>query len=133
MRVLGLALAGMLALTTLTAANADQPGPKTKPAGPTPGVPQRTQSGSGWPAVPSGRGGDWHPNPHLSGQWEGHWAPSHWAPNGYYGLWGPPGAWGGPYTVWGGPYVPYRYYGDWGVLWYPYSEWRGPHGGWGNP
>ena len=74
-----------------------------------------------------------HPNPHLSGQWEGHWAPSHWAPNGYYGLWGPPGAWGGPYTVWGGPYVPYRYYGDWGALWYPYAEWRGPHGGWGNP
>src|SRR5215469_16715458 len=87
-------------------------------------------NGSGWHSAPGGRGGDWNPNPHHSGQWEGHWARSHWAPNHFYGFWGPPEAWSVPHVGWGVPYVPYRYYGDWGALWYPYAEWRGPHGGW---
>lgn len=88
---------------------------------------------SNWNPAPGGGGGGWQPNPGYSGQREGNWARSHWAPNRFYGFWGPPEAWGGPYTVWGGPYFPYRSYGDWGALSYPYAEWRGPHGGWGNP
>jgi hypothetical protein len=131
MRIFGLALAGALTLTTLMAAHADQPGPKMRPAGPALGIARGAGSGPAWPAVTGGSG--WQPNPRDSGQWDGNWARSHWAPNHYYGLWGPPGAWGGPYTVWGGPYVPYRSYGDWGALEYPYAEWRGPTGGWGNP
>jgi hypothetical protein len=133
MRVLGRALAGVLALTTLTAANADQPGPKTKPAGRAPGTPQVTGSGSGSPTVPADRSGEWHQNPRSSGQWEERWARSHRAPNQFYGFWGPPEAWSVPYSAWGSLYFPYRRYGDWGALWYPYDEWRGPHGGWGNP
>ena len=131
MRVLGLALAGVFALIGSTAANADQPGPKTKPARPPSGTPQGTGSGLGSPTLPGG--GDWRANPRYSGQWEEHWAPSHWVPNHFFGYWGTPEAWGGPYIGWGVPYVPYRYYRDWGALWYPYAEWRGPHGGWGNP
>src|SRR5262249_12888721 len=92
----------------------------------------------GWQWVGLAPGARWlgwrpEPEPPPSGQWEGHWARSHWAPNQFYGFWGPPEAWGVPYIGWGVPYVPYRYYGDWGALWYPYAEWRGPHRGWGNP
>jgi hypothetical protein len=133
MRVFGLALAGVLALTTPIPAYADQPGPKMRPTGPAPAIAQGAGDGSGWHPAPGGGVGGWHPNPSHSKQWGGGWARPRWAPNGYYGLWGSPGAWGGPYTVWGGPYVPYRSYGDWGALWYPYAEWRGPSGGWGNP
>ena len=54
--------------------------------------------GSGSPAVPDGGGG----NPAPSGQWGENWARSHWAPDAYYGFWGPPSGWGGPYSTWGG-------------------------------
>lgn len=121
MRVVGLVLAGVLALSAPIAAHADPPGSKMRPGGPAPGIAQWGGTGSGSHPVPG------HPS-----QWGG-WARPYWAPNPYNGLWGPPGAWGGPYTVWGGPYVPYRSYGDWGALWYPYAEWREPFGGWGNP
>src|SRR5215469_12986251 len=104
MRVLGLALAGVFALISSTAANADQPGPKTKPARPPSGTQQGIGSGLGSPTVPGG--GDWNRTPHHSGQWEEHWARSHWVPNHFYGFWGPPEAWGVPYGV--VPYVPYR-------------------------
>ena len=125
MRILGLALVGVLALSAPIVANADTPGAKMRPTRPVPGTPQ-PNGGSR-----SGR----EPVPVQSSQWSG-WARPHWVPNRYYGWWGGwggPYIWGGPYTVWGAPYVPYRYYGDWGVLWYPYAEWREPHGGWGNP
>jgi hypothetical protein len=133
MRVFGLALAGALALTPSIPAHADQPGPKMRPAGSAPSIAQGAGTGSGWPAMPGGGDRGLHPKPGHSSQWGENWARLHWAPNHFYGFWGPPEAWGGPYIVWGVPYVPYRNYGDWGALWYPYAEWRGPHGGWGNP
>ena len=132
MRVFGLALAGVLALTTPIPAHADQPVPKMRAAGPVPGIAQGPGRGLGGPAVPEGGGGR-RANRNHAGQWGWNWARSYWAPDHFGGFWSPPEAWGGPNTVWGGPYVPYRNYGDWGSLWYPYAEWRGPHGGWGNP
>ena len=123
MRILGLALAGVLALSVPIVADADTPGAKMRPAG---GMPQ-LNSGSG--TGPAAGARSIEPLERIS-------ARPHWVPNRYYGWWdGWPGPYilGGPYTVWGGPYVPYRDYGDWGALWYPYTEWRGPHGGWGNP
>jgi hypothetical protein len=136
MRILRLTLAGALALSAPMVAHAVPLGSNTGLAGtgPAPHFVQVWDSkGSGRHPAPGGVVGGWHPNPSHSKQWGGGWARPRWAPNGYYGLWGSPGAWGGPYTVWGGPYVPYRSYGDWGALWYPYAEWRGPSGGWGNP
>jgi hypothetical protein len=133
MRFLKLALAGALALTTPMPAFADQPVAKVRPAGSAPGIAHGAGGDSRQPAAPGGGGGDWPPNRNHSLQWGGDWARSHWAPNYFYGFWGPPPAWGCPCTVWGGPYFPYRSYGDWGALSYPYAEWRGPHGGWGNP
>ena len=125
MRIVGLILVGVLALSGPITAHAGQAGSPMGPAGAGP-VPRFVQvwdgNGSGWHPAPGGWAGDWHPNPHHSGQWKGHWARSHWAPNQFYGFWGPPEAWGVPYIGWGGPYVPYRYYGDWGALWYPYAE-----------
>ena len=141
MRVLELVLAGVLALSVPIVAHSDPPGPKARQAGPVPGVPQlRGAGGSSRQPVSDGRGASKQPMPVHPSQWiDG--ARPHWAPNRYYGVWGPPAVWGGPYAVWGGPYlpycncpyVPYRNYGDWGALWYPYAEWREPHGGWGNP
>jgi hypothetical protein len=133
LRVLGLALVGVLALCASIVARADWQGAKTRPAVPVPGMPQPGGgSGSGKQPVPDGKGAGRHPMAAPPSQWRERAQP-HWAPNRYYGVWGPPAVWGGPYTVWGGPYVPYRTYGDWGALWYPYAEWREPHGGWGNP
>ena len=134
MRILGLAIAGLLVLLAAIPSHADPPGSKMRPVGLTPGIPQPDgASGSRMHWVPGGGGSGWHPNPGHSSQWGGNWARPHWAPAHYYGSWGPPGIWGGPYIIWGRPYVPYRSYGDWGALWYPYAEWRGPTGGWGNP
>jgi hypothetical protein len=119
MRIVGLILVGMLALSGQITAHADQAGSPIGPAG-VGSTPRFVQVGDG-----SGSG--WHPNPRHLSQWDGDGARSHWVPNHFYGFWGPPEVWGVPYVV--VPYVPYRYYGDWGALWYPYAEWRGPHGG----
>ena len=132
MRILGLALVGVVALSAPIVAYADTPGAKMRPAGPVPGMPQLGGgSGSGKQPVLDGRGAGRHSMAVPPSQ-PREWARLHWAPNRYYSVWGPPAVWGA-YTVWGAPYVPYRYYGDWGALWYPYAEWREPHGGWGNP
>ena len=139
MRFLGAAVTGVLALVAPIAADAgiaalgSNAGPVN--TGRAPAIVQVWDgNGPGWHHMaPDGWGGGWHPNPDHSGKWGGNWARSHWAPNHFYGFWGPPEAWGVPYIGWGVPYVPYRSYGDWGALWYPYAEWRGPHGGWGNP
>jgi hypothetical protein len=134
MRIVGLALTGMLAVSAATPAHTDPLGSKMEPARRAPGVIQVWDGGgSGRHHVPDGTGGGGHPAPGHTREWKRGWVPPHWGPNRYFGGWGPPGAWGGPYSIWGGPYVPYGSYGDWGALWYPYAEWRGPTGGWGNP
>ena len=142
MRILGLVLAGLLALIAATAANADTPGSKMTSAVPVPGVAQLDRGrASDRHLMPGERGAVRQPVPLHPAQSDGRVRP-YWAPNQANGSRGPHSSWGAPYPVWGGPYVPYvwggvavpyRYYGDWGALWYPYAEWRGPHGGWGNP
>jgi hypothetical protein len=132
MRVLGLASAVLLAVTVPIAAHANGPRSNMGPTnpGPAPGIVRAWDGGSS--GGHSGSIGGQPTGGHIR-QWNGQWLPPHWGPSGYYGGWGTPGAWSGPYTVWVGPSVPYRSYGDWGALWYPYAEWRGPTGGWGNP
>jgi hypothetical protein len=119
MRVLGLAFAVLLAVTVPTAAHANWPLSKMRPAnsGPAPGIVLV------WDGGGSGR---------HSGAFGGHfrhrnggWLPPHWGPYGYYGGWGPYGGPGfPPYWVWGP---------GGGAFEYPFSDWRGPMGGWGNP
>jgi hypothetical protein len=119
MRVLGLALAGVLALTAPVAAQTAPPGSKMGPAaaGPPPGIAQVPGGNGRGPARQQAPG---HPN-----QWNGRWVPPHWGPNR------PPAGWGrypGPgvptYWVWGP---------SGGAFDYPFADWRGPTGGWGNP
>jgi hypothetical protein len=117
LRILGLALAGVLALSAPMAAHAVLPGSKAAPAGMgrAPGIVQV------WDGSASGR----HPPPGRSPQWKGGWVPPHWGPNGYHR-----GA--GDYRVWGGP--TYWVWGSGGGAWdYPFADWQGPDGGWGNP
>jgi len=112
LRILGLALTGVLALAM--SALADPPGSKTRAASPVGGLAQTGGSGSAW-----------HPAPGHVRQRQGGWVPPRWGPNGYRGGWGP---YGGPavptYWVWGP---------SGGAFDYPFSDWRGPDGGWGNP
>jgi hypothetical protein len=128
MRVLGLALAGVLALTAPTAAQTAPPGSKIGPAaaGPAPGIAQpRDGNGPGRPSTPNGwaRGGHQMPGHPL--QWNGGPVPPHWGPNGWPGGWGPyPGPGVPTYWVWGP---------SGGAFDYPFADWRGPTGGWGNP
>ena len=105
MRVLGLALAGVLAVSTQIAAHADQPG--------------------GGAARGSGRSSSWNAPP-GAGQWKGGWGSQHeWRANRNRGGWGP-NAWPGVPTYWvWGP--------GGGFFDYPFADWRGPTGGWGNP
>jgi hypothetical protein len=106
MRFLGAAVAGVLALTAPIAADAgaatlaSSAGPVN--TGRAPAIVQVWDgNGPGWHhTAPGGWGGGWHPNPGHSGQWGGNWARSHWAPNRYFGFWGPPEAWGG-HTLYG--------------------------------
>jgi hypothetical protein len=114
MRVLGMALAGMLVLTASMAAHAVPQGPKMGSAGT--GVAAETvQVGDGhssnWRSAPGSRGSGWRPH--------------QWRPSRYYGGWVP----------YGGPGVPtYWVWGSQGGAWdYPFADWRGPNGGWGNP
>jgi len=110
MGVLGLALAGSLALMAPIAAHSASLGSGTGHAmtGPTPGVMQVGDwHGSNWHPAPGG-GNGWHP-PHsgpgpVNGGWGGYAGPG--VPT--YWVWGPSG----------------------GAFDYPFSDWRGPDGGW---
>jgi hypothetical protein len=103
MRVLGMALAGVLALIAPIAAHSASPGSNTgqTATGPPPGIAQ----------VGDGHNSDWHP--------------AHSGPSRFNGGWVPYGGTGVPtYWVWGP---------SGGAFDYPFSDWRGPTGGWGNP
>ena len=106
MRVLGLVLAGALALTAPTGVHAGSLGP-------------------GSYSMPNGWNGDWRRAPGSSDQSNGAPVSRHWVPNG------PPGGW----VCCPGPGVPtYWVWGpSGGAFDYPFADWRGPTGGWGNP
>jgi hypothetical protein len=94
MRVLEMALAGLLVLTASTAAHAAPQGPKTRPveAGPAAGTVQvRDGHGSSWRPAPGSRGNGWHP--------------PQWGPSRYYGGWVPYGGPGVPLIGSGEPRV----------------------------
>jgi hypothetical protein len=106
MRVLGLVLAGALALTA-------------------PIAPQAGSLGPGWYPMSNGWDGDWHRAPGPSRQWNGGPVSPRWCLNCPPGGWGPYSAPGVPtYWVWGP---------SGGTFDYPFADWRGPTGGWGNP
>jgi len=112
LRILGLALAGALALTAPIAVHSASLRSNIGPAiaGPVPGVLQ----------VGDGHGSNWHPTPHVGG---GGWRSPHSGPSRFNSspYWGP----GVPnYYVW----VPGS-----AVFDYPFQDWQGPTGGWGNP
>jgi hypothetical protein len=120
MRVLGLALAGVLALTAPIAAQTSPLRPRVNPAAPVPGV---VQVWDGNRPVPNGRAGGWHQVPGRSRQWNGAWVPRHWGPNGTLGGLGfYPGPGVPTYWVWGP---------SGGAFDYPFADWRGPTGGLG--
>ena len=115
MRVLGLALAGVLALTAPIAAHAVALGSNlgSIKAGTAPEIVK----------VSGGCGPGWHPVPGHWSQWRGGWVPPHCAPNRYGG------GWGGSNPGRANPY-------DWGA----YSGSQNPYGGgynggrgWANP
>ena len=124
MRVLGLVLAGALALTVTATAQAAPLGSHMRPLGadPAPGIAQVWDGDRpGWHPAPNGRTGGGHQVTGHSRRWNGGWVPRRWGPNG------PPGGWapGVPtYWVWGP---------SGGAFDYPFADWRGPTGGWGNP
>ena len=124
MRVLGLALAGVLALTVPITGHAGGPGSVMGPAnaGPAAGiVSARDDGGSSRHLGAVGA----HPTAGRAHQWNDGGGRPHWGPNRYYGGWGP----------YGGPVVPtYWVWGPGGGAFdYPFADWRGPTGGWGNP
>jgi hypothetical protein len=104
-RVIGLFLAGVLALMTPLMAHAFPLGSDIEHLGTVraPGI-VKAWGGCGW---------GWHPVPGHWSRWRGEWVPPHCAPNHYYGSGGPYGSWGGPYGYWGG-----------------YNGAQGPYGGW---
>jgi len=128
MRVRGLALAGMLALTLPMAAQAAPPGSQMGPAaaGRAPVIAQvRDGSGPGWQPAPNGWGRGWHQIPGHPRQSNGGPVSPHRGPTGRPGGWGPY-PWPGVPTYWvWGP--------SGGAFDYPFADWRGPTGGWGNP
>jgi len=127
MRVLGLALAGVLALTAPVAAQFAPPGSKMGPAGgPAPVIaPVPNGNGPGWHPAPNGWGRAGHQVPGHPRQRNGMPVRPHWGPNGIPGGWGPYVGLGVPtYWVWGP---------SGGAFDYPFADWRGPTGGWGNP
>jgi hypothetical protein len=124
MRVLGLSLAGGLALIVPIAGHAHGPESVMAPAnaGPAPGIVLAWDGGGSSRHL--GAVGT-HPTAGRTHQWNdgGVWA--HWGPNRYYGGWGPYGGPGVPnYYIW----VPGSAIFD-----YPFADWRGPTGGLGNP
>src|SRR5215472_15002690 len=104
MRVLGLAFAGVVALTAPIKTHAVSLGSNLGPvkAGAEPAI-IRVGGGCGW---------GWHPVPGHWSYWRGGWVPPHCVPNRSYGW--------GAYSGWRGPY-----YGGWGV----YQGGRGPYEG----
>jgi hypothetical protein len=126
MRVLGLALAGVVALTAQTAAQTARPGSIGPAATNPPAIAQlRAGNGPGRPPTPNGWGRAGHRESGQPRQWNGGPVPPHWGPNGRPGGWGPFLGPGVPtYWVWGP---------SGGAFDYPFSDWRGPTGGWGNP
>jgi hypothetical protein len=123
MRVLGLALAGALAITTPIAAHANGPGSSIRPAdaGPAPNIVlvwDGSGSGSHSGAIGS------HPTAAYVRQWNGGGVRPHWRQN-----------WSGGWVPYGGPGVPtYWVWGpSGGAFDYPFADWRDPTGGWGNP
>jgi hypothetical protein len=87
MRIHGVVMAGMLALSAPAVAHAI-PLANTAPAGtfPATGIIQ-VWGGCGW---------GWHPVAGHWSRWRGGWVPPHCAPNRYYSR-GPYGGWRGPY------------------------------------
>jgi hypothetical protein len=141
MRVLELALAGVLAVSVPIAAHASERGSNARPtnAGPVPSIAMawdgegaRGRSGTvgsgtvGSGTVGSGTVGSGTVGAHPTvRQWNGGWVQPHWGPNGHPLGWGPNGWPGVPtYWVWGP---------SGGAFDYPFADWRGPTGGWGNP
>jgi hypothetical protein len=128
MRVLGLVLAGVLALTAAIGLQASPLGSKIErgDAGPAPGIVQVWGgSGPNWHPAPTGWRSGWNQGPHHSRQWSGGWVSRQWVPNGPLGGWVCcPGPGVPTYWVWGP---------SGGAFDYPFSDWRGPTGGWGNP
>ena len=110
MRVLGLALAGVLTSTIPMAAHAVPLGSDMEQlkAAQAPGIVQ-IWGGCGW---------GWHPVPGHWSQWRGGWVPPHCAPNRYYGGWGPYWGLGGAHGSW------QDLYGGWR----PYSGWSASYG-----
>jgi hypothetical protein len=115
MRVLGLAFAGVLALTApIAAAHAVPLGSNLKPvkSGTAPAIVQ-VWGGCGWGS---------HPVPGHWSQWRGGWVPPHCAPNRDGAGWGGPyGGWSpGPYRNWSAWQAPYWNAGPYGNSWgYP--------------
>jgi hypothetical protein len=121
MRIVGLALTGVLALRAATPAHTDPLGSKMEPARRAPGVTQ-VWDGVG-PGGHSAAIGGQRTAGHLR-QWNGTWVRPHWRPN-WNGGWVPNAGPGVPtYWVWGP---------SGGAFDYPFADWRGPTGGWGNP
>ena len=123
MRVVGLVLAGVFAITTPIAAHADGPKLKLPPA-------DRGAASNILPVWEGGRSGAHsgaigdHMAAGRARQWNGGARSAHWGQSRQYGAWG---LYGGPvptYWVW----VPGS-----AVFDYPFADWRGPTGGWGNP
>jgi hypothetical protein len=123
MRVVGLALAAVLATTTPMAGHAAGPGSDMRPADRGPA--------SNIVLVWDGGGSGGHSGaigaqraPGRAPQWNGGAGVADWRQNRQYGSWG---FYSGPvptYWVW----VPGS-----AVFDYPFADWRGPTGGWGNP
>jgi hypothetical protein len=122
MRIVGLALTGMLAVSAATPAHTDPLGSKMAPVRMPPGVIQMWDyGGSGRHSGAIGA----RPTAGRAHQWNDRGGPPHWGPNRYSGGSGPYGRPGVPtYWVWGP---------SGGAFDYPFADWRGPTGGWGNP
>jgi len=103
MRVVGLVVAGMLALIAPIAGQAAPVGSSMKQPV------QATEIVKIW----GGCGWGWHPVPGHWSRWRAGWVPPHCAPNRYYGAYG---GWG-PYSAGQDPYGGWR----------PYGDWRGPY------
>ena len=123
MRVLGLALFSVLAITPPIAVQASGPASNMRPANAgTPSNIVRAWDGSGSGGHAGVIAGH---RPTGRAEWNGRGVAPHWGPNRYYG----------GCCFYGGPPVPT--YWVWvpgsAVFDYPFGDWRGPTGGWGNP
>jgi hypothetical protein len=121
MRIAGLAVAGIFAITVPIAGHADGLKLNLRPA-------DQVATSNIFPVGEGGRSGGQsgaigaHTAAGRAQQWNGG---PHWGPNGRSFGWGPY-AWQGAPTYW--VWVPGS-----AVFDYPFADWRGPTGGWGNP